>query len=252
MKLAAIYSVFDSEELLIPSMRQVHEHVDIIIIMFQTVSNYGEEYNPITEILANRAFFKECKAEVHFEKYDPSKHNGMHNETAKRNLGLEFAKALECTHFLHLDCDEFYSDFGAAKQEYIDSGAEVSACEMFTYFKKPTLRFENVDDYFVPFIHELKPDTIGGHKQSYPLYVDPTRRVNAAEVYQMKTKMHHFSWVRRDINRKINNSSAKNNIAKSNLLRDYLDPKIKAGSYVEDYRQNLIEVPDEFNLKKVL
>lgn len=250
-KLAAIYNVFDGEELLIPSMKSIESKVDVFIIMFQTVSNYGEKHDPIKEILKNRHFIRDCQSEIHFQQYEPSKHNGMHNERTKRNLGIEFAKKLECTHFLHIDCDEFFEDFPAAVEEFERSGAEGSVCELYTYFKSPTLRFENVDNYIVPFIHELKHDTKSGTKD-YPFYCDPTRTVNCQDVVKLNSKMHHFSYVRRDINRKINNSSAKNNILKSNLLRDYLDPEIKAGSYVEDYRQTLIEVEDIFGLKNIL
>jgi hypothetical protein len=60
--------------------------------------------------------------------------------------------------------------------------------------------------------------------------------------------MHHFSYVRKNIERKINNSSARANILKSKLLEDYNNPEVGPGFYVQDFKQRLIEVPNYFNI----
>jgi hypothetical protein len=124
-------------------------------------------------------------------------------------------------------------------------------CKLYTYFKSPTLRFDTPDGYFVPFIHELKPDTFAGDRQ-YPFYVDPTRRINETDVIELPVFMHHFSWIRKDINRKVRNSSAKRNIERSTLLADCLSDDTKAGSFVKDYGKSLIEVTDRFQIEKAL
>ena len=64
--------------------------------------------------------------------------------------------------------------------------------------------------------------------------------------------MHHFSWVRTNIERKANNSKAKFNIEKSDLLKDYYADDTVAGKYLKDYKQTLIEVPDIFNIGAML
>ncbi|MFW8746205.1 hypothetical protein, partial [Mesorhizobium japonicum] len=79
------------------------------------------------------------------------------------------------------DCDEYYENFGEAKQKFIDSGAKGSVCKILTYFKKPTLRLENEDNYYVPFIHELNENTTVGN-YGYPFYADPTRKINESNV----------------------------------------------------------------------
>lgn len=241
-KLAAIYNVWDGVELLRGSMMRMKDDVDIFIIVYQDVSNYGEEYDPSSE-------FSFSGFPCAFHKYTPFEENGFRNEINKRNIGLSIARELNCTHFLHIDCDEYYEDFGAAKAEYFEKNPEGgSVCKMFTYFKSPTLRFEHEDNYHVPFIHKLNPQTVAGHC-AYPFYVDPTRRINDNNVIELDVRMHHFSYVRKDIERKVRNSSAKRNIERSQLLQDYHSDQVKAGFYVKDFNQKLIEVPDQFNIQ---
>ena len=242
MKLAAIYNVWDGVELLYGSMKCLKNEVDVFILVWQDVSNFGEAYNPMDDFK-----IPDFGCEVLLVKYEPVKHGGMHNETMKRNIGLQWAKQEGCTHFMHMDCDEYYQDFGALKQQFLASGAKGSVCKILTYFKKPTLRLEAADNYYVPFIHELHPDTVSGI-QGYPYYTDPTRRINTNDVICMDAPMHHYSWVRKDIERKVRNSSAKVNIERSQLLQDYYSDETKAGYFLKDYGQKLVEVDDLFGI----
>ncbi len=47
MKLAAIYNVWDGVELLKHSIASIKQDVDLIIIVYQDISNFGEEFNPL-------------------------------------------------------------------------------------------------------------------------------------------------------------------------------------------------------------
>lgn len=249
MRLCAIYNCFgDSSELLPYSLNCLVGEVDEIIFVTQEVSNFGEkvEYELFSEGFLEKTFSNTIFTYV---RYSPNlKWSGMQNEKAKRNLGLEVAKSSGCTHFLCMDCDELFEDFGKAKQEYFDSGHAGSVSKMITYFKSPTLRLENPETYFVPFIHELRKDTVLGHGK-YPYYVDPTRKVNEQDVVELKHFMHHFSYVRKNINLKIRNSSARENIYKSKLLRDYFDPNVGEGSFVQDFGQKLVKCDNIFNIE---
>lgn len=42
MKLGVAYNIWDGEELLIPSLRRMRPHVTKIVIVYSTVSNFGE------------------------------------------------------------------------------------------------------------------------------------------------------------------------------------------------------------------
>ncbi len=242
MKLAAIYNVWDSTELLRGSMLQMQYRVDVFIIVFQNISNYGEHYSPLSDMDLTGFNYV-----LRFYSPDLSK-PGFYNETTKRNIGLKAAKELNCTHFLMCDNDEYYENFPKAVDEYCAAGIQGSVCRLFTYFKLPTWRFEKEDNYYVPFIHKLNRDTYSGSPE-YPYYVDPTRRINCTDVALINEPMHHFSYVRKNIDRKCRNSSARDNIAKSKLLADYNDPNCGPGFYVEDFRQYLIEVKNIFGIE---
>jgi len=247
MKLAAIYNVFDGVELLRGSMNTLRYQVDLFIIVWQDVSNYNEFFNPMPFI--DVSGYKE----VILHKYNPViPGSGSSNERNKRNIGLELAKSHGCTHFMHVDVDEYYEDIWKAKASFEKSGAKGSVCKLYTYFKTPTLRFETPDEYYVPFIHALNPDTIAGYSiTNYPFWVDPTRRVNEENVVLLEDVfMHHYSWVRKDISLKVRNSSARANFEKTTLLKDYYSESIGEGSIVKDYHEKkLITVDNIFNIQ---
>lgn len=237
IKLAACYNVWDGEEHLLGSMRCLKGHVDLFIIVYQNISNFGEAYEPLPEKMRNE--IAEEFGSIVFMLYEPTMLNGFTNETNKRNLGIEMANKMNCTHFLLMDCDEYYFDFERAKKIYFDGGYQGSVCNIVTYFAKPTLRHANIDNYFVPFIHPTRKHTVTG-TPNYPFYVDPTRRINEANVMLLPVIMHHYSWVRKDIHRKCRNSSAKANIDRI----DWQTPYNNAAPGMEWGGQKLIEVPD--------
>lgn len=244
MKLAAIYNVWvDSLELLRGSIECVREHVDLIVIVYQDTSNYGELSFELLPKLRKMI----ALPNVEFVHYTPlADQSASFNEKFKRNFGLDLARQHRCSHFLMMDCDEYYQDFGAAKRAFEISGYDGSVLRLHTYFKKPTLMLAEDEKYYVPFIHRLRAGTVAGEGK-YPYYVDPTRKINEQNVVMLSHYMHHFSWVRKDIDMKIRNSSAKANIEVSHLREDW--EKAEAGMFVRDYRTHLVEVPNIFNIE---
>lgn len=255
MKLAAIYNLWDGIELLEGSLKTIMEHVDVFIFVYQKKSNFGEDYDPEKEIMAATKILLQRSKGGFIHSYfifDPTIWEGSTNEKKKRNIGLDIARENECTHFFHIDCDEYFEDFSALKKEYEASGHAGSVCPIYTYFKHPTWRLENLDGYFVPFIHELHEDTKAG-MSSYPFYCDPTRVINCSSVVKLSQPMHHFSWVRKDIQRKARNSSAKafgNKL--QGLLQDHsiLQNDLQAEGYaIKDMgSQKLKIVPNLFGI----
>lgn len=246
MKLGAIFNVFDGTELLKGSMARLKGHVDHFIIVHQVVSNFGEMYDGLAGM--DLSEFNPI-----FIAYHPKRYGGALNETTKRNLGIEKAKELGCTHFIQMDCDEYYWDFGKAKEQYLSSGMPGSVCELYTYICSPYLRCDKPDGYYVPFIHQLRPNSCTGVPH-YPFHVDPTRKINETNVVIIEEKMDHFSWVRRDIERKVKNSSAKNNIMRGKIWEDWdiirnLPAEKVEGFYVRDWDRKLTIVPNRYEIK---
>lgn len=245
-KLSAIFNAYDGTELLEKSIQQIYEYCDLIIIVYQTTSNFGEQWSPLPEIEHLGELPK-----ILLVKYDPTiEWGGQLNERAKRNLGIDFARDNHCTHFMGMDVDEFYEDFGEYKKLYFESGSAGSVCKMQTYFKKPTLMFDRPEDYYVPFIHELNEDTRSG-SSSYKFYVDPTRAINQSDVVELPFLMHHFSWVRKDIMRKARNSSSQGIIKNPIIMKDYNSPEVGPGYFLANWNRTLVEVPDIFHLSTI-
>ena len=181
MKLAAIYNVFDGLELLEGSIMQIRQSVDCVIIVAQEVSNFGE-YDPF--VYPYCEYLKSIGLVDHVIKYTPHNGNAMQRETQKRQIGIDFAKSGGYTHFFCLDCDEYYfpDELQQAKEELCFHGCGGAVVSMRTYYKSPSFMLENPESYYVPFIHTLHQNTTTGPKNRYPFYVDPTRKINTANV----------------------------------------------------------------------
>lgn len=208
MSVIAIYNVFDGEELLEGSINQVKGWCDYVIAFYQTVSNQGNIYH---------GGAKECKRLSDLGlidlsiKFDPNLSKpAMVNERNKRNEGVRMARSLGATHFINLDCDEYWEEMPE-----IDC-----AHKMWTYFKKPYYRYDTPESYYVPGIITLT-DRMRLGNWDCGFHCDPTRKPNH-KLKEGKAMMHHFSYVRKDMDRKIQNSTAKDNILsrQKDLIKD--------------------------------
>lgn len=250
MTLAAIYNTFDGEELLEGSIAQIIDQVDEVLIVYQLESNIGEHYPGLLSTLAR---IKERWPNVRLRKYVPDfTLTPTGNERQKRQIGLNWAGKLGCSHYLFLDNDEYYQPqaFAAAKQKLEEEGYDASACRLHTYYQKPTYRLEPMENYWVPFIGKLKPGLQAGGK--FPVLVDPTRAVRPIERCYLfadhELVMHHYSYVRQNIGRKLRNSSAAKNFGNIPQLVHRFNnwqpgqPMINFTSY------GIVQVPDVFGI----
>lgn len=178
------------------------------------------------------------------------------NEIDKRNFGLQAARAMGFTHFIMMDCDEIYDhDEFKAERDRIAKTQQYDGyvCGCKVYIKEPTLQCS--DHTLVPFIHKITPGlefsfAFKGYPFAYDkngAHIDPTRRLNIkSSVDFSRITMHHFSHVRKDIEQKMANSSARQNLTRSTLLEDYRNAC--PGGYSNFYRDTLREVPNRFNI----
>lgn len=243
MKLAAIYICWHDWDLLRESIRVMRPLVDGIIIIGSSKSNYGE-YSKIPSCWHDK--------ELHVR--EPHLSQPMHSETDKRNYGLQVAREQGYTHFLTIDADEVYEaePFLKEKEKFKNPRLKGLVCLCQTYFKSPTLTI-GLDTTLVPFIHELTPTIRHDFNRRYPfawidgkIMIDPTRSLNITSgVERTDLIMHHFSWVRKDIEVKIRNSTARANIQGSTVRQDFM--LAKDGYFVNFYAKRLTTVPNRFN-----
>tara|TARA_R110002074_G_scaffold179093_2_gene343058 strand:- start:180 stop:980 length:801 start_codon:yes stop_codon:yes gene_type:complete len=220
IKIGVVYNVFDGEELLEGSIRSIREKVDFIVVLFQTVSNFGNQYEQ-SKIESEKLLEMGLVDEI--RQYSPTIQymengsvfweSGCDNEMAKRNYGLDVCRENDCTHLLMMDTDEYYvnDQFEYALKEILDGDFDTSFCQMVTYYKKPTLILSPKEKYYVPFIIKIKPNTEYKLFVSYPYQIDQTRQTqvgNCITFMRDELEMHHFSYVRKDIEKKFINSSS--------------------------------------------
>lgn len=231
MKLAAIYNVWADWGMLDYSVGPITPLVDGIIIIASEKSNYGEF----------------CKIPLRWEPNvivrEPVHTHPMHSETDKRNFGLQMARKCGYTHFIMMDADEFYDpeQFLKEKQRFIDNPDLAGlVCASRVYVKSPSLTI-GLDTTRVPFIHKITPTLKHEFNRSYPfawegkaIRIDPTRSLNInSGVEWSDIVMDHYSWVRSDIHRKIRNSTAKANIERTNIAKNFFH--LKEGDICELY-----------------
>ncbi len=219
MRLAAIYNVFDGEELLEKSVQSVRSNVDYVIAITQTLSNWHQYYKGgLNE--AKRLYKLGLIDEV--INIEPKGRHPQAREIYKREYGLKQAKAANCTHFLHMDCDEVYNskDFENAKTIIEGYDYKATACKIQSYYKWE-YKTKELDRYYVPFICQLP----AVHSRKFPVYCDPTRScLPNTPFYEFSSDelvMHHYTWCRNNIELKFSNSTARMNGDYQHLIDKY-------------------------------
>lgn len=256
MRLCAIYNCWDDWDLLNHSIENIGPLVDGVIIVWSRMSNYGEAGESTEAKITTKH-----KSITTYQCEPDLRLSAQANETMKRNRALRDAYITGYTHFVTMDCDEFYNpvDFLREKARFEtepDLVGLVSPVQCF--FKSPTLTI-GLDVTLVPFIHKLTATIAHTFNKKYPfawskdqIRIDPTRSLNIHAGVKMSTAtMFHMSWVRSDVRKKIRNSTAKANIERSTTLID--DYKNAApGYYCRFYERTLHEVPNYFSIPEMV
>jgi len=218
IKFGVSYNVFDGVELLEDSINHIRNFVDYISIIFQTKSYWNNDLSQREITIVNDLYDRGLINEIVM--YDNNFNISIHgNEITKRNLGLQSAIRNGCTHFMSLDCDEFYvnDEFKMLIDFHKNNPNDISYIPLVAYYKDSKYlinpeKYNNNDLYVSGFY----PTNLQ-FKMASPLRikVDPTRKVTGGKENNIKIfnkdeiKMHHLSYVRVDLYKKINNSPAK-------------------------------------------
>jgi glycosyltransferase involved in cell wall biosynthesis len=245
--LTAIYNVYNGIELLRGSIEQIKEYFTDLILVYQNISNWGEEKDTRSEILeAMKGYEKEYKIVEYVPKQNKTP---KENEIDKRNLGLKHVKT---NYFICMDCDEYYfrDEFKNAFEFIHENNIDSSLCRLKTYIKKPTLQLKQMEDYYVPFIMRKYPDTKMGRFPMTKL-VDPSRGVNTQKKTHVfepeQITMQHYSWVRKDIKNKLMNASARVNF--DHKIDKYLHQYDTMKNIAPHFGTEVISVPNYFRIE---
>ena len=248
MKLGISYNLFDGEELLEYSIQSVRNSADHINVIYQKTSNWGEHCSENLEDLLSDLVKKKLIDKICC--YNPKNTSAGKNELHKRNIGLNIAKARLCSYFLTMDCDEFYQkqQFDEAKKFIIANKIGASSCKYINYIKKPTWQIQEDPTMYVPFIAKINLLTQFSRKSYFPVLVDPTRKMNGDKKFKyfepQDLRMEHMWLVRKNLNKKFNNSSAKK----------YTTPEFIAEALIYQcpnkfFGKDVLEVENVFKIK---
>jgi len=258
MKTAAILNFWDCEELLPYAVKNWFKCVDMVIIVFSDLSNYGERKNN-TDFLDNLRDILSRNETLHVVRCEPIQIPPMDNERRRRNVGLEFARQLGVTHFVITDADEFYEpeQFKNELKRFDNPNLKGLVCACQTYFGSPTLTI-GLDTTRITFIHKLTPDLRFTWNTKFPfawdgpaIRIDPTRQLSITDGVEWSDIVcHHYSWYRKDYQGKIRNSTARANLERSTILHDLKNAA--PGVFCRFYQKTLVECGDKFGLSSIV
>ena len=244
-KWGVAYSVFDGEELLEASVRNIRPHVDYICVVWQRISWYGVPVHEGLRPLMMRLKEQGLVDEVLEYEVDLKLRAGK-NETRKRNMGLKAARKAGCTYFMAIDTDEFYKpeEMESAKKYIVENKITHSYCAQNVYGSEPTqLILATVG--CCPFFSRLTRWSKHRNDPHSIARVDPTRKMSYLpwwcggnkHFFLHMVRMNHFSFIRKDLLRKLDNSSGGNAYEKT-------DERLK--------KCEQLQCPDWFGIKKVM
>ena len=234
------YSVFDGHELLEASIRCIRKHVDYVNVVYQTKSWYGtpadDDMLPTLKKLVKSGLIDEL-IEYHA---DPNI-TAWVQERNRRNIGLRAAQRAGVNYFMTMDTDEFYdgTEIDSMKNCIVKNGITHSFCNVIVYGIKPTERVLSSSSCYAPFFAKIDKRSCLKYNKHIPALIDPTRQIAHhmfSRYYVLPViNMHHMSFVRKNIYKKLKNSSSKE-------LHDMQLKQIKA--------LKTVKVQDTFNIKK--
>lgn len=216
MKLGVSYNLFDGEELLEKSIMSIRSLVDHVNVVYQKKSNHNNNSSVGLDELLNR-LKNDGKIDSMLEYFPDFNKSSHENEITKRNIGLEYSAKFECTHHMSMDTDEFYKHDQLLKvKNFLKTHPEYdsSVCQMQTYYKAPNYCIDPPEDYYVSLIYKITNNNFSF--VDFPVLVDPTRRIkttNCAVFGRDVIEMHHMSYIRDNIRKKLENSSAVGNFS---------------------------------------
>ena len=250
-KLALGIVAFEGTEHLYNIITELQDLVDYVSIGLQDISYHGDPLPLIDKHEIDRLVNDGLVNTVINVKLDNTK-LARAQETDKRNMIIDDAAAHGCTHIIVIDSDEYYTraSFLRGLKEIDEHDYEQTYCQYINYYHdySHVLIYPFKDGMYVPFVTKTKYH-YGFESTDFNKPSDPTRRYlrpydsskmvkgRDGKEHEIKhftvdyhvfkweeVKMHHLSWIRADIRKKLNMWSSKK------LFKNYYDLIDKAVS----------------------
>jgi hypothetical protein len=217
-KLGVSFMVFNGEELLIPAIIHLKDNVDFVSVVYQEESNNRKEKKDLQPLLKKLKPLVDVVVKYtpnsNYERWNLSEtqksmtdeiFDHKHNDMSKRQMGLEICRANGCDYFMNMDTDEFYvpEEVERAKETIVAGGYDSSFCKMQTYYKYTNCVIDPPEEYYVPFIYKITPQSKIEviDNDMFPVIADGQRRIRTKHPLIFKREeleMHHLSYVRKN------------------------------------------------------
>jgi hypothetical protein len=246
MKLCFAYTVFNGFELLQGSINQIKDHVDEIVICFQDISNRGN-FNADIENQLDQL------EGVSIIKFVPDlKADTKTNELNKHNLMIDAARHLHCTHIIVSATDHYYKSDEFIQAIGLGQNYDCTFTSMYTYYKNPTWQLLPIEDYKMPFIMKIYPESKFVKSVRYPVLVDPSVKINTVGRFHVFSEsqimMHHFSMVRNNIEEKFVNAASPTmaQIKSAGYIDEFENYNAESDNGIKYFQGRKIKVVDNY------
>lgn len=212
---------FEGSEHLYNTIKELDPYIDHVILAYQDISYHDDPISK-NELEIIKDVASELNCELLKTKLNPQL-QPREQEAEKRNIIMKYAEDLGYSHIIIIDADEYYNgiSFLNALKKIDENNYDLTYCQYINYYKDYMhyLVYPFKDGMYVPFIARTS------YRHSYnctdiTLPSDPTRRyirkknsthyLDSLYVFKWEEiKMHHFSWIRNNINGKVKSWSAK-------------------------------------------
>ena len=269
MRLGVAYNLFDGEELIEYSIKSIRKNVDFVCVVWQKISNHGEPCSEGMEEFLNNLVSKGLIDKLYLYEPDITNTSGDNaprlNEVKKRNIGLELCRQNGCNYHMTIDTDEFYTDeqFRFMKEKMVLGNYGTGYCHHIPYYKDSIYQLKYPERNYVSTFEKIIPNTKFVYGTPCVVDIDPTRKTNnvnenGLSYYIFKRnecEMHHMSFVRKDIKKKLWNHSCKSSFTEEDVDRvveyyknwKYPQKCMWVGGYLLD----IVEVPRQFEIYDV-
>ncbi len=214
MKLAILYTTWTGDDMtmLKDSIENHLPYVDGVLVFMDDTSLFGEKI-PFAE--KHRIDFQLSNSKIQLFRISESEMqfgNTKECERIKHNKMIHEAKEQGFTHFILASGDHFYDAETFKRGKEAVKSADVTLTKMVTYYRTKDLAVWPLEDYYMPFIHKMYPETEISKDAKYFCRVDPSVKVNTSNIQFILNEktaiLHHYSMVRKNILRKFRNAAA--------------------------------------------
>jgi len=245
MKKAAVYNVGgDSDEWLKYSIASIYDCFDEIIIVWSDY-NWYDKHIPVKD----KWFLKSKDKKIRHINFQGMGRAARTKQISKKQRGLDYAYSLGCTHYMLIDSDELWNPDKLPEQLNAATNYLISVAPLDTYYLRSHLRLKQREVYYVPFLCSLPAKLSNTAK--YGSYIcDPTRKQvnNNAACYLSNIHMQHYSWVRNNLQQKINSHSARKRLVKNVKIQKDIEHINRKGTLTNSLFYNSDIVDDSMNV----